>query len=793
MSEFWNNNKDSIKSGVLAAGKYGYQGTKFVAKTGYKAGKSQYDKSKGKREGRASDDSDNSGHSTPNVNLNYQDPTNFPPPPTKPGQLQYRSTNTSLGTTNNSNYSLPQQTQQPEPVLNPISSVPPNQQYERAMMPLPSNPSSEHQGQQQGLPNTRPQPQIPAQQQLPNNSIQQQQYAPPPQEQQQYAPPTLQQQQYAPPPDQQQYMSTQVHSNQQNMHSEQQSFGERPIQKQGSGPYQNSGSAHSSTPHFEVKPFDPDDPANKPKIEIPQVDVNNFAPPPSHQDRTTLIRPKKITPVSSGSSTPANKSSVISREGTGPKKTDPNRSSNHINSTEQPRAAIVGKFDDKIDVGFAPPPKPFKRTELRHSNEKISIDLNTTKPAPPYNAQGAEAAPPPPARAQDESTTNRDQLEEPITNSSIVGAYKENIEIGFAPPPKPFRRNESGSINNGKNISPVPPTEKNTNAIPPSLPSRTGRPNTTNSKNGAKNEPVPRAAIVGQFHETAVNFAPPPRPFRRTETDIEKRQPSSLNSSASPGNRDAAISTSEATSFQTAEPQRDTTTNTDGKKGDINEMPPPPKPFRKNDGPSPVSKSNPATTMQPITMTILDDEYDDEYDLQNDKIEPIQSFDKTELLASIKNKKKPAPKPAPKPKNLSSNIDKSSRDPNNMKSNSPTVIPRPNESNMLPISSFPPPPKPLRRSTREVRVNSEEEPKGIDKGPKSIDDTPKIHTNSKKQPPPIAPRKANSSGKPAPPVPRKKASLGDGDAESSTDSDDNPFSKYLKDAVPTESDRLHKS
>lgn len=48
MSEFWNNNKDTIGAGLKTVGKYSYKSTKFVAKTGYQAGKSHYQNSKAK-------------------------------------------------------------------------------------------------------------------------------------------------------------------------------------------------------------------------------------------------------------------------------------------------------------------------------------------------------------------------------------------------------------------------------------------------------------------------------------------------------------------------------------------------------------------------------------------------------------------------------------------------------------------------------------------------------------------------------------------------------------------------
>ena len=52
MGDFWENNKGSIKSGLLSAGKYSYQGTKYVAKAGYSASKKHYNNSKDKREGK---------------------------------------------------------------------------------------------------------------------------------------------------------------------------------------------------------------------------------------------------------------------------------------------------------------------------------------------------------------------------------------------------------------------------------------------------------------------------------------------------------------------------------------------------------------------------------------------------------------------------------------------------------------------------------------------------------------------------------------------------------------------
>lgn len=41
MSDFWDNNKESIFKGAKTAGKYSYKGAKFVGKSGYQAVKNQ--------------------------------------------------------------------------------------------------------------------------------------------------------------------------------------------------------------------------------------------------------------------------------------------------------------------------------------------------------------------------------------------------------------------------------------------------------------------------------------------------------------------------------------------------------------------------------------------------------------------------------------------------------------------------------------------------------------------------------------------------------------------------------
>ncbi|CAL9737595.1 hypothetical protein MOSE0_M03884 [Monosporozyma servazzii] len=94
MSDFWDKNKGSIKSGLATAGKYSYQGTKYVAKTGYQAGKSQYQTNKKNRKnggakGKGNDDDEEPERGEPAPINRLNDPKNFPAPPLRQGQNQY--------------------------------------------------------------------------------------------------------------------------------------------------------------------------------------------------------------------------------------------------------------------------------------------------------------------------------------------------------------------------------------------------------------------------------------------------------------------------------------------------------------------------------------------------------------------------------------------------------------------------------------------------------------------------------------------------------------------------------
>ncbi|SCU97143.1 LAFA_0G10000g1_1 [Lachancea sp. 'fantastica'] len=119
MSDFWDQNKGSIKSGLATAGKYGYQGTKFVAKTGYKAGKQQYNNSRGITTDERSESSTSLPKTATPVSA-LPDVSGLPPPPLKPGQVSYHGKTDTRGPTTTT-------TVRPPPIMPPRAVVPQSQ------------------------------------------------------------------------------------------------------------------------------------------------------------------------------------------------------------------------------------------------------------------------------------------------------------------------------------------------------------------------------------------------------------------------------------------------------------------------------------------------------------------------------------------------------------------------------------------------------------------------------------------------------------------------------------------
>lgn len=85
-NNIWDNNKDSVKGVLRSVGKYTHNGGQFIAKTGYNITKQHSGKPK------ESDDTKEKLHiyNTTTESSQLTDPSQFPPPPLKPNQKQYR-------------------------------------------------------------------------------------------------------------------------------------------------------------------------------------------------------------------------------------------------------------------------------------------------------------------------------------------------------------------------------------------------------------------------------------------------------------------------------------------------------------------------------------------------------------------------------------------------------------------------------------------------------------------------------------------------------------------------------
>lgn len=785
MSEFWNNNKDTIGAGLKTVGKYSYKSTKFVAKTGYQAGKSHYQNSKAKREGRSQEGSDDSGQTTPNVHINYKDPSAFPPPPVKPGQLQYHGS--SGNSANGSSATIPtlsntNNTAQlnEQPYMNQINSS--SQIYSRPQMAIPEQQVAipEQQMNSTTLP-SQPQMAVPSQQehihiqpsnpqQLPSNYKPQEQY--------------LQSEQlnisdrHAPQPMERPAMPLPQHGN------------VPPLTTENVHPNIEADiSSPAVGPQFEVKPYDWEEQKTT-KIEIPRVDLTSIPPPPTHRDRNTSRQGSNSTPPSRTHT--GNNTSTASVTTTGI--VDGNLESNQEHT---PKPAILGEYDDTLNVAYAPPPKPFRRATNNSSDLKLSGAQNTKTPPPPVvltnksaeRPNSSNVMPSLPLRQMNTKANSSENL----PKAKILGEYETNVDVGFAPPPRPtYRKTDTEANPPNRPLSRSTTEHKmssisrdnynsiKSSSVKPPVPKRN-----TGEREGAQElkadiaersqEITPTPGISGIYNlDKKIDFAPPPKPFRRAQTSSDIPQKSSLvtdESNVSVPNK-SQQPMQEKDSIKKATPLYIPPSN------NIN-FPPPPKPHNKSleesHTPSNKLSEKPKPPKKPEQLKDLNlSTQQADKNMKNKD----QLFDnKNELLSTIKNKKRPAPIPKPKPKSLTSEGNHMNL---NTEKGKETTIEKPDESKFLPISSFPPPPKPFKREELSKEV--------VD----SVGETADF-TKSKKagQLESAQTEKSNSKGKAPPPVPKKRNAQSKS-SPSPEGSEDNPFSKYLKDAVPNEPDRLHK-
>ena len=529
---FWDNNKDSIKSGLVSAGKYSYQGTKFVAKTGYNASKKHYNDSKDKRDGKngkkkkkkkkskngsdsESEYSDLDDTTTPSRSLeSFQNPANFPPPPLKAGQVQYVSGGQMVvGDGSSPIVSIPNQQgfqqqgyQQQGYQQQPMQQQPMQQQQGYPQQPMQQQPMQQQPMQQQPMPQQQGYPQRPVQQQpIQQQGYQQQQESQHSAQIQAMPPPELRQPQIQgqqpmqQPPlpassrpgdysrqamslpntgtttPQSEYMAPR--GNNSSMSSIQQ-ISTMPETTGLDQQTQEEPEDFKPGPHYEVTPFDQvayEENKEKNKIGIKQTDISSFAPPPSHRDRDANMRLKRtINTSNSTSSLPSSNRSISQMK----------NKANTASPTDSPPNLGGGSIDEPT------------------TESEANVDSSETKSDEPPKA-------------------------------AVLGSYEEPT-TSFAPPPKP----------RGISVAPKstqPSTSKigtnnvhsNPRSVPerPSLPTRstassldttTRNIRQTTPSNNKKGSEELQAPILGTYVEKPVEFVPPPKPFRHVESGNNK-------------------------------------------------------------------------------------------------------------------------------------------------------------------------------------------------------------------------------------------------------------------------------
>lgn len=530
MSDFWDKNKDSIKSGLITAGKQGYQGTKYVAKTSYHMGKSQYDAHKGKGH-------QNNNNTNPNTEKNdgvsidrLNDPKDFPAPPLRQGQKQYAGNGQIVCAEEAPILNIPPESQdmnQQRATMNNQYQNQSQQTYVNYQYSTMSTANFQNDTQSQQLGNTPQQTQYmqPTQHFRPQpllNEIQRPSPAPP----------------VRPP----------IPSRHQTIN------------------FESSGSINSTSsstgPHFEVRPFNREEYEEEKKqkaIIVPQIDLSKIAPPPTHRDRSSTESSTRnspsVTGKSSQKSTPLNysSSSVVSSSPTiGPITTTANTESCKTSAVEVPATLTVTdksvenveqnkKEKDEVNntvsgayhepaVNFAPPPQPYRRISNEKNRELNNGYSSKMYSSTPISNHQSVSQPPPllPKR-----NANNKMLEsyssQPIehnikennlgdddvqTNNPITGIYTTR-NVNFQPPPKPFRRNSNiggnreltkrSSSSYGDTLSVSSSLERNKQTS--TISEDTKAINSSEISN--KEEPSIKPAV-----RPISAFTPPPKPFR---------------------------------------------------------------------------------------------------------------------------------------------------------------------------------------------------------------------------------------------------------------------------------------
>lgn len=780
MSDFWEKNKGSITSGLKTAGKYGYQGTKYVAKTGYKAGKKNFNNKNTNKKGKKNKTGENddeeeeesdeevgkSGRNHRDTSMQYppsgatyqgypppmqgwqqppqngypmqQQPPQWQQPPQSwqqpPQQQQPQQQQQWQQFQQTQQYQQFQQFQQPQQVQQP-------QQYQQYQQQYQQPPQQYQQPPQQPQPQQPPQQAYSFSQQPQQSSDQQQPYGYLNQPSSGISSASSSQHQLGAPPLQQpmgqntvpaynnlqpsgapqthlQYNDPQQISQAANLEAQvhQQNFSGSVYSRPGmaSPPLPGRGNSNQSMPStvdgnlsslagspvLGVTPFDyenAEENRSASKIRLPQVDLTNLPPPPTHRDRGTLEQKKSNT--DSKGSLPQNHS-------------QPNPPARAV--VNQPITLEVA--DD--DTGQNEPVEKIPTLPDQETKETKYEKVESP----------AEDIPPP--------TENL---------VGISGKFNYDVKVDYAPPPRPHRVLQqptipkSATMNN--QVKPVSQIERpGAGSAPPPCPKRQTM--------------DPPLNIGENSHEPLSNFQAPPKPFRHPESSTSRETERGIRGA----------------------PHADVPILMDNPHGqpphsrDVSSFPPPPKPLRST------------TRVEEPSASIRDVQYDGNTPPPTPRgrltttEKNSTSSDMIDSRPSALAKKSAPPPVKSKPKNLSvGGSDDGIRTIKKEHSQQQHTSELGDISNEL-----------AKFKLRKTGSSFVQQQVGNDNEISEVEE--------KRLPPPLIPRKKESL-KSLPPVPIKSSSLRSAiDTKNRTPSNEepNPFEHYLKSAVPFENDRLHR-
>ncbi|SCU82105.1 LADA_0C03026g1_1 [Lachancea dasiensis] len=507
MSSFWDQNKGSIKSGLATAGKYGYQGTKFVAKTGYHAGKQHYNNTRGIKTDDTGSSSASFRDAAPVTSL--PDVSNLPPPPLKPGQSSYHGPARQSGMSDTSTRHVPvppaqgptpeiQYTGTPVPsqapqvsqsvfpvseelpkytplsippsavpaptVPRPLASLPPtaeNNIDSPGMLRLDTS-STATQG---TIINQRAVPAVPG---MPSSGFQTLGISDNAITLDTTKPDDAATHELAPAIPQRTYMRAPAPIPIQPVASE------TPLETPAT--YDNDNTSGSD---IGVKPYvwkSPED-KEKSKVKIPKVELASLSEPPRHRDRT---------PSASGASSPQNV--LASPASTGlrscgspvmPGQWQTSLEQDHVlddkmvdeTNLEQLEKGVSGRYTNTGAVNFPPPPRASRTDSNQHSKSAANMAIaangsgiaNAPRKPPSLPQRSSQSAsitalpPRPKSQTPALATRNSEKDAQPI-QSAVVGSYNSSPQVNFVPPPKPFRRDMPSSKSvPAKPVAPVIP------------------------------------------------------------------------------------------------------------------------------------------------------------------------------------------------------------------------------------------------------------------------------------------------------------------------------------------------